>query len=180
MQAGLSAGLVEAVIIVTPFEVVKTRLQKQHGLLNLHYRGPVHAAATIVREEGVLALWKGCAPTMVRQGTNQACNFMTYAAISKYAWGRQEGDGKKAEVWQTFLAGLVAGAVGPCLNCPMDVVKTRLMAQVRPRCAHHHFHAHARSRTPVPRPHSEPRLERRRTTVACWAPSARWCRRRAC
>ena len=39
------------------------------------------------------------------------------------------GDGKKLEVWKTLVNGLLAGAIGPCLNSPMDVVKTRLMAQ---------------------------------------------------
>lgn len=30
--AGLGSGVTEAVIVVTPFEVVKIRMQKQHGL----------------------------------------------------------------------------------------------------------------------------------------------------
>lgn len=37
-QAGMMAGLTEAVLIVTPFEVVKTRLQQQEGSKNLKYR----------------------------------------------------------------------------------------------------------------------------------------------
>ena len=32
MAAGFSAGITEALIIVTPFEVVKIRLQQQRGL----------------------------------------------------------------------------------------------------------------------------------------------------
>ena len=31
MAAGFAAGITEALIIVTPFEVVKIRLQQQHG-----------------------------------------------------------------------------------------------------------------------------------------------------
>ena len=33
-------------------------------------------------------------------------------------------------VWQTVSTALVAAAIGPCCNCPMDVLKTRFMAQV--------------------------------------------------
>ncbi|KDO17637.1 hypothetical protein SPRG_21816 [Saprolegnia parasitica CBS 223.65] len=41
----------------------------------------------------------------------------------------EDGDGKQLEVWKTLINGLVAGSLGPCLNSPMDVIKTRLMAQ---------------------------------------------------
>ena len=34
-------------------------------------QGPVHAAVTIVREEGPLGLWAGATPTVLRNGTNQ-------------------------------------------------------------------------------------------------------------
>ena len=34
-------------------------------------QGPVHAAGMIIREEGILGLWAGAAPTVMRNGTNQ-------------------------------------------------------------------------------------------------------------
>lgn len=51
--AGLGAGVVEALVIVTPFEVIKIRLQSQVGLdkAKLKYQGPVDAAVKIVRQE---------------------------------------------------------------------------------------------------------------------------------
>lgn len=61
---------------------------------------------------------------------SQAFNFMCMALLNQHLWGKKEGDGKQLEVWKTLLNGLIAGAVGPCFNCPMDVIKTRLMAQV--------------------------------------------------
>lgn len=44
--SGFGAGVCEAVLIVTPFEVVKIRLQQQRGadISNLRYHGPFHAA----------------------------------------------------------------------------------------------------------------------------------------
>lgn len=55
LAAGFGAGVLEAVVIVTPFEVVKIKLQQQRGLGRelLKYKGPVHCATTIVREEGL-------------------------------------------------------------------------------------------------------------------------------
>lgn len=54
--AGLAAGVTEALIIVTPFETIKIRLQGQVGLdpSQLKYKGPVDAAVkTIQNEVGV-------------------------------------------------------------------------------------------------------------------------------
>ena len=58
----------------------------------IRYKGPIHAAATIVREEGPGALWKGVVPTMVRQGSNQAFNFMAFYAINNFLYGKRDGD----------------------------------------------------------------------------------------
>ena len=127
--AGLAAGITEAVLIVTPFEVLKTRLQQQKGLdpTKLKYRGPIHAARTIVAEEGAAALWKGNTPTMFRQGWNQFFLFGTYGPMKMAFFGKEREE--PIQPWQSITIGLVAGALGPLTNNPFDVAKTRLMAQ---------------------------------------------------
>ncbi|KAJ8609202.1 hypothetical protein MRB53_039238 [Persea americana] len=60
-QAGLSAGVTEAVMVVTPMEVVKIRLQAQHHSMAdpldiPKYRNAAHATYTVVKEEGFGAL----------------------------------------------------------------------------------------------------------------------------
>ncbi len=74
--AGLGAGVTEAVMVVTPMEVVKIRLQAQmHSLADPlevpKYRNAAHAVYTIVREEGFAALYRGISLTALRQATNQ-------------------------------------------------------------------------------------------------------------
>ncbi|DBA03918.1 TPA: hypothetical protein N0F65_010571 [Lagenidium giganteum] len=127
--AGAMAGATEAVLIVTPFEVIKTRLQGQNIVKGEipKYRGPVHTTLTIIKNEGPLALWKGVAPTIGRQGLNQACSFWSNNAIKKYVWKIE--DGQSLPAWKSGLTGMLGAIPGPCINCPMDVVKTRLMAQ---------------------------------------------------
>ncbi|KAG7399751.1 hypothetical protein PHYBOEH_008085 [Phytophthora boehmeriae] len=125
--AGLLAGCFESVFIVTPFEVIKTRMQKEVGVGR--FKGPVDCARQIVRNEGVTALWKGNIPTMARQGSNQAFNFMAFAWLNHNVWNKQDGDGKTLPTYATFTNGLIAGSLGPMFNTPMDVLKTRLMAQ---------------------------------------------------
>ena len=118
-------------LIVTPFEVIKTRLQKQVTVAGKQpkYKGPVDVVIKIICEEGVKRMWSGNMPTVIRQASNQACNFTTMAILNEAMWNKEQGDGKVLAVWQTLLSGLLASTVGPCMNCPVDVAKTRMMVQ---------------------------------------------------
>jgi len=127
--AGLSAGVTEAVLVVTPMEVVKIRLQAQHHSMAdpldvPKYRNAAHALYTVVKEEGAATLWRGVSLTALRQGTNQAANFTAYselrAALQKYHGSND------IPSYETSLIGLVSGAVGPFTNAPIDTIKTRL------------------------------------------------------
>ncbi|XP_042052024.1 mitochondrial succinate-fumarate transporter 1-like [Salvia splendens] len=131
LLSGFGAGVLEALVIVTPFEVVKIRLQQQRGLSPelFKYKGPVHCARMIVREEGLRGLWAGASPTVMRNGTNQAAMFSAKNAFDVLLWGRREGDGKILLPWQSMISGFLAGTAGPVCTGPFDVVKTRLMAQ---------------------------------------------------
>ncbi|KAL8151701.1 hypothetical protein V2J09_021509 [Rumex salicifolius] len=133
LLSGFGAGVLEALVIVTPFEVVKIRLQQQRGLSPelLKYKGPIHCARLIIREEGVFGLWAGAAPTVMRNGTNQAAMFTAKYGFDKMLWKKQEGDGSVLLPWQSMISGFLAGTAGPICTGPFDVVKTRLMAQSR-------------------------------------------------
>ncbi|XP_073277138.1 mitochondrial succinate-fumarate transporter 1-like [Primulina huaijiensis] len=133
MVAGFGAGVLEALVIVTPFEVVKIRLQQQRGLSPelLKYKGPVNCAQMIIREEGFLGLWAGATPTIIRNGTNQAAMFTAKNAFDGILWRKHDGDGKVLLPWQSMISGFLAGTAGPVCTGPFDVVKTRLMAQNR-------------------------------------------------
>lgn len=114
-------------------QVVKIRLQQQKGLSTelLKYKGPVHCARVIIREEGLRGLWAGAAPTVMRNGTNQAAMFSAKNAFDGILWNKNEGDGKVLLPWQSMISGFLAGVAGPVCTGPFDVVKTRLMAQSR-------------------------------------------------
>ncbi|KAG0481174.1 hypothetical protein HPP92_012032 [Vanilla planifolia] len=114
-------------------EMMGNGLQQQKGLNpeQLKYKGPIHCARTIVREEGILGLWAGAAPTVMRNGTNQAAMFTAKNAFDAILWKKHEGDGKVLQPWQSMISGFLAGACGPICTGPFDVVKTRLMAQSR-------------------------------------------------
>lgn len=116
---------------VPAIQVVKIRLQQQRGLSPelLKYKGPIHCARMTIREEGILGLWAGAAPTVMRNGTNQAAMFTAKYTFDKALWKKQEGDGQVLQPWQSMISGFLAGTAGPICTGPFDVVKTRLMAQ---------------------------------------------------
>lgn len=129
MAAGFGAGVVEALVVVTPFEVVKIRLQQQKGLVDLKYKGTIHCARTIIKEEGLRAMWNGAGPTIARNGTNQMCLFTAKAHIDGLLWDKHDGDGKVMHPVQSLVSGGLAATIGPIATGPFDVMKTRLMAQ---------------------------------------------------
>ncbi|OTA60736.1 succinate/fumarate mitochondrial transporter [Hypoxylon sp. EC38] len=97
------------------------------------YRNAAHALYTVVKEEGVGALYRGVSLTALRQGSNQAVNFTAYTYFKEVLlrWQeKKEGKGNGTAVtlpsWQTTIIGLVSGAMGPLSNAPIDTIKTRL------------------------------------------------------
>jgi solute carrier family 25 citrate transporter 1 len=56
--SGSMGGVVEAMCL-QPIDVIKTRLQLDHAK---QYKGIVHCGSTVVKTEGVRALWKGLTP----------------------------------------------------------------------------------------------------------------------
>lgn len=113
-------------------EVIKIRLQAQHHSMAdpldvPKYRNAAHALYTVVKEEGIGALYRGVSLTALRQGTNQAVNFTAYTYFKEALkrWQPQY-DGGNLPSWQTTVIGLVSGAMGPLSNAPIDTIKTRL------------------------------------------------------
>ncbi|THH08937.1 hypothetical protein EW146_g8833 [Bondarzewia mesenterica] len=126
--AGLGAGTTEAVLVVTPMEVVKIRLQAQmHSLADPleapRYRNAGHAVYTIVREEGISALYRGVSLTAFRQATNQGANFTAYQELKKFAQ-RMQPNLVELPSYQHMVIGLISGAMGPFSNAPIDTIKT--------------------------------------------------------
>lgn len=124
--AGLGSGLTEAILVVTPAEVCKIRMQSQyHSLVDpaqrdhRKYRNVIQTAITITREEGVGALYKGLFPTMLRQGCNQAVNFTAYSYFKKKTMELQNTS--ELASWQSLLIGGFSGGMGPLVNNPVSV-----------------------------------------------------------
>ena len=91
-----------------------------------HLQGPVHAAGMIIKHEGILGLWAGAAPTVMRNGTNQMCLFWAKNNFDRLFFGKEEGDGLQLQPWQSMLSGFSAALLGPIATGPFDVIKVQL------------------------------------------------------
>jgi solute carrier family 25 (mitochondrial citrate transporter), member 1 len=113
-------------------EVVKIRMQAQYHSLSdpldiPKYRSAPHAAITVLKDEGLSALWRGVTLTAVRQGSNQAVNFTAYTELKELLQRLQpQYENRNLPSYQTTVIGLISGAMGPFSNAPIDTIKTRL------------------------------------------------------
>ena len=152
-----TAGLVgdfAASFIYVPSEVLKTRLQLQGRFNNpffysgYNYRGTFDAAKTIVRTEGVSALFYGYKATIFRDLPFSALQFAFYEQEQKLAkrWRGTKEIGLPLEI----LTGMSAGGAAGIITCPLDVVKTRIQTQVNPTSAESVPH-HPKGPQPIPK-----------------------------
>ncbi|KAJ3113748.1 hypothetical protein HDU96_003008 [Phlyctochytrium bullatum] len=129
--AGLGAGVTESVLVVTPMDVIKIRLQAQrHSMTDPldipKYRNAPHCAYVMIKEEGISSLYKGVTLTALRQATNQAANFTVYQYLKKELHRLQPDIGDTLPAYQHLLMGFISGACGPLFNAPIDTIKTRI------------------------------------------------------
>ena len=135
MWAGFIADLAASIIYV-PSEVLKTRLQLQGRYNNpffksgYNYKGTVHAARTIVKEEGFSALFHGYKATIFRDLPFSALQFAFYE--QGQTWARQWKKSRDIGLPMELLTGASAGGLAGVITCPLDVVKTRIQTQVDP------------------------------------------------
>jgi len=124
--AGFLTGATEAIVVVNLTDVIKTRIQgRYHSFMEPLSRSTSLPPSTILdtirsiwKTEGIAGFYRGMIFTVIRQSINQASNFAVFHWIRKNV----------SEV-PVFLAGGLSGAIGPCLNNPVDVIKTRLQCR---------------------------------------------------
>ncbi|KJE94317.1 solute carrier family 25 [Capsaspora owczarzaki ATCC 30864] len=123
--AGMFAGAVGAVV-GTPAEVALVRMTSDGRLpvaQRRNYKNVLHALVRIVREEGVLTLWRGCGPTVSRAMLLNAAQLSTYS-FSKDLLLRSGHFSDN--VYCHMAASLSAGFFATAVSLPADIAKTRI------------------------------------------------------
>ncbi|XP_076092098.1 electrogenic aspartate/glutamate antiporter SLC25A13, mitochondrial-like isoform X1 [Mytilus galloprovincialis] len=82
LLAATIAGM-PAAAIPTPADVIKTRLQVASRKGQTTYRGLMHCAQTILREEGFSAFWKGTPARVLRSSPQFGVTLLTYELLQR-------------------------------------------------------------------------------------------------
>lgn len=117
--AGGLAGVAQ-VVSAHPLDTIKTRLQ-----LNSTYATPKQIFLKTVKEEGVLALYKGMLAPVIGVAFINAVLFASYAGLKTSF----NPDHSKLTLAQIAIAGSGAGIVNSFVASPIEMLKIRLQAQ---------------------------------------------------
>ncbi|XP_048482117.1 mitochondrial 2-oxoglutarate/malate carrier protein isoform X2 [Plutella xylostella] len=123
MLLGVAAGSVGA-FVGTLAEVALIRMTADGRLpaeQRRNYRNVVDALMRIVKEEGVLKLWRGATPTVARAMVVNAAQLGTYSQAREMFLGTVP-DG----VALHFCASMVSGLVTTIASMPVDIIKTKI------------------------------------------------------
>ncbi|GMH08235.1 hypothetical protein Nepgr_010075 [Nepenthes gracilis] len=121
---GLTAGAIGA-CVGSPADLSLIRMQADATLpaaQRRHYKNAFHALYRIVSDEGVLALWKGAGPTVVRAMALNMGMLASYDQSVEFFRGSL-GMGEAATV---VGAGAVSGFFASACSLPFDYVKTQI------------------------------------------------------
>ncbi|KAG8460332.1 hypothetical protein KFE25_011823 [Diacronema lutheri] len=124
-MAGLTAGAFGAVI-GNPAELSIIRMQSDAALPEAqrrNYKGIGDALYRVIRTEGILALWTGSGPTIVRA---MALNCGALASYDQAKEAIDELVGQKDSRVGIAGASLLSGVVGSVFSLPFDYVKTQI------------------------------------------------------
>lgn len=116
-------------IFTNPLEIVKIRLQIQGEMTKSVEGVEKRSAMWIVKNLGLVGLYKGASACLLRDVPFSGIYFPTYNHLKRDFFG--EGPNKKLGVLQLLTAGAIAGMPAAYLTTPCDVIKTRLQVEAR-------------------------------------------------
>ncbi|XP_005111116.1 solute carrier family 25 member 40 [Aplysia californica] len=108
-----------AATLISPIEMLRTKVQSEH----LTYSKVFDAVRDMVKSRGVLSLWRGLGPTLLRDVPFSALYWGGYEAIKASVLISTGRD--KLKFSESFLAGASSGSVAAVITLPFDVIKTR-------------------------------------------------------
>jgi solute carrier family 25 (mitochondrial oxoglutarate transporter), member 11 len=124
MGLGVCAGITGS-FVGNPAEISLIRMTAD-GRLPLaerrNYSSVVNALTRIIKEEGLVTLWRGCVPTMGRAAVVNA------AQLSSYSQAKQMlvKSGYFTEgIFMHFTASMISGFITTVASMPVDIAKTR-------------------------------------------------------
>lgn len=124
----LAAGAIGSAI-ANPCDLALVRMQSDSTLPlaeRRNYRNVFHAFKSIVKDEGALGMYRGCAPTVARAMSMNLSMLFTFDIVKKRLAVRM-GESKLTIFTSTFITGFFTAIC----SLPFDNMKTKLQKQTR-------------------------------------------------
>jgi len=127
LQRLISGGLagLTSVTATYPLDLVRTRLSVQTQD-ELKYKGIANAFGTIIKEEGVLALYKGISATLLGVAPYVGLNFMVYETLKAYVKTNIQ---PQPSTVLLLCCGGISGAIAQTITYPCDVLRRKMQMQ---------------------------------------------------
>lgn len=128
--AGSVCALVSS--FLNPFDVTKIRLQNQASSSRgeVKYKGLLSGARVILREEGIMGLSRGMEASIYRELSYSTVRIGAYEPLRSTLGGGKSNQDTSPAV--KFLSALLSGGSGAALANPLDLIKTRMQANLPP------------------------------------------------
>ncbi|GFN76002.1 gata Zinc finger domain-containing protein 1 [Plakobranchus ocellatus] len=123
MLAGSSAR-VWAATCISPIEMIRTKIQSEQ----LTYSQVLRALRDMMRANGILSLWRGLGPTLLRDVPFSAVYWTSYESMKSYVLSTTGRSNLKFH--EAFSAGAVGGTFAAFMTLPFDVIKTRRQIEI--------------------------------------------------
>ncbi|KAF4547590.1 putative mitochondrial carrier protein 15 [Elsinoe fawcettii] len=128
LVAGGLAGGTEATLTY-PFEFAKTRVQLKAEVGAVTSKNPFKVVGDVVKQEGVMALYKGCGSLVIGTIAKDAIRFLSFDRIKEAFKDKETGQLSAAN---SLLAGMSAGIVASTFAVtPTERIKTALIDDAR-------------------------------------------------
>lgn len=124
--AGAIAGLAQSPI-ASPLELAKLRMQLQSNANDDNikkYTGAIHCLRDIYKRNGFIGIFNGFGITALRETPSFGIYFLTYEALTR------QNTMTPISTIHMLIAGGLAGTASWILTYPIDVIKSRLQADV--------------------------------------------------
>jgi len=132
---GVSASIAQT--FCHPIETIKVRLQNETKCTQKIYKNFPNTARVIIRNEGLFGLWRGMAPSLIREMSYSSLRFGLFVPIRNLIDQRfnnytnnitfkDKSIKNRPNFMSNFLAGGITGAIGSFVSSPADLLKTKM------------------------------------------------------
>ena len=118
--SGMLAGSVEALLWTAPTERIKILQQKNPNQII----PTTTVIKNVIKNKGVLGLYQGTVPTILKQSTSVGSRFWMYSFLKD----KLVKNNQSISISKTMLIGALSGSFSAAINQPFDVIKSIIQA----------------------------------------------------